>query len=284
MSEPTERQVQISQRGCIVPTVDLIMSALQAMYPRRVFPKDPLSGDRVQAIGDPWRRGGTSPSGASFSGPTTGRTSTGNYFIGAAESKNDVGESQKIVWTPPTFGQEQFGAPQSVGYIVDAVTDPARPVLRPEEWLSTQPTTVTQSSQMGRLQSDVGRQLPNQGTPSSPVPGVAYGQGQRHIGYPRVAAAVRTRVVPMTATCWGSDWDDTEELGKWLQCAAETCLQGTLSHMGLTTVVTAGWTPEDEKGTRGMHYAVLINFPDTIAWPLLNERRLDSFESRITFR
>lgn len=292
MAEPTNRQIQISQRGVVVRGVDLIMACLQELFPRRVFPKMQDS-DRYQVLGDPWRRGGTSPGGASFAGPVdlgptvTGATAgNGNYFIGWPDDKTDAVEPQRIVWTPPDVGQERFGPAQMSGFMVDESTDPGAAVAlrpmrhdeiaalpgQPGPWLSTNDPIY--DAQTNRLQREVG--LPGRGSAQQPIPGTTYGSGRRIMAAPYVTAFARTRIVPMTAKIWGSDWDDSEELLMWLSCAAETVYQGTLAHMALPVVDHGGWV-RDEKASRGMHYELVINLCCPIIWPPLAEREMTSF-------
>lgn len=308
------------------------MVVLQDLYPRRVFPESAADGDRYPILGDPWRRGGTSPAGAKFAGPVgvpgapvlpdtgDGEKSNGNYFVGWADEKTDAVEPQRIVWTPPEVGQERFGPPQASGYIVDQATDPGAPTpTQPPDWQAVQaqppgaggsgpppPWAATDgpaySSQVGRLPpgyssttdgslpggapiytGGVGQPPAVPGTPQSPVAGVTYGRGVRQMASPYAVAMVRTRVIPMCAHVWGSDWDDTDELAMQLSTACETALQGTLAHMSMGIVESGGWV-RDEKGSRGMHYALVVNIACPIIWPAQLERPLAAFGVTTTLR
>lgn len=273
---PTPRQIEIAQRGVIVRGVDLVMATLQELFPRRVFPKGE-DGDRRPILGEPWRRGGTTPGGASFSGPVDHpegfqNLTTGNYFIGTAEQYVDAGEPHRVVWTPPAPGQERFSPATAAGFIVTQA-EPGKPgFLRP----ATQQEIAAHEyhSQMGRLQRDVGRALPN---PPFPVPGVTPGGAAvpgapgGFMTTPIVPAFVRNRIVPMTAHIWGNDWDDTEEIVLWLSCAAETVFQGTIPGVGI--VESGGWV-RDEKATRGLHYQLVVNFSCPIVWPPMKQAAL----------
>lgn len=274
---PSSRQIQISQRGAIVRGVDIVMQTLQDLFPRRVFPK--IDGDRSQILGDAWRRGGTSPGGASFSGPPDSpefaNVSTGNYFVGWANEKTDACEPQRIVWTPPDVGQERFLPPQSSGFMLDESADGSSATLRPATAQDMLQVQSMYQSQVGRPMADVGpRRL--DGNPAQAIPGVNYGGGQRQMGAPFIAALVRTRVVPMAAHVWGNDWDDTEELVLWLSCAVETALQGTIAHANLPIIESGGWV-RDQAATRGLHYVLVVNFACPVIWPPQTERRAMGF-------
>lgn len=95
-------------RGTIIPSVKLIMDALQIVYPRRIFPD---VGGRREATLDPagWTPGGTSPAGESLGGPG------GSYYIGQLSEERMEGAPHRIVWEPPRPGQERFLPPQRLG-------------------------------------------------------------------------------------------------------------------------------------------------------------------------
>lgn len=123
-ASPTTRQIALAQSTIIVRGVDLVMDMLQSLHPRREWRKTASGLEEVTAT--PWRRGGTSPGGSSFSGPIGGsgaapgqvvNDNTGNYFIGWPETMTNAGQPQRVIWTPPEPGAERYGPPQQVGWI-----------------------------------------------------------------------------------------------------------------------------------------------------------------------
>lgn len=97
------RTTALNTRGTILVGIQATMEALQQLYPRRIFPTNPvLDQSRLPEV-DPlgWRRGGTSPAGASLGG-----TPGGSYFVGSAEKWLLDAAPQRIVWEPPQVGEE----------------------------------------------------------------------------------------------------------------------------------------------------------------------------------
>ena len=322
-SPPTERQIQVAQRGIIVPGIDLIMETLQCMYPRLEFRKTP-SGDWSPVYGTPWRRGGTTPGGSNMSGPIGANgaapgqvvnDTTGNYFIGAAEDKVEAVAPQRINWFLPEVDEERYGPPSSVGWIVGQ----GGQILRPASMADLMQDSAGMAAPQGYGSAGVGGttgvgalggSYPDQAAASGAgaplgmsarggagamggadqvvdrtwatselgnvpwarnldtagVPGAVPG-GNGLIGPAGIAwSPARTKVVPMRARVWGNDLDDTELLGLQLACACETVFQGTLAHMGEQTLVSSGWV-RDEKGTRGMHWQLRVNFACQVVFP-----------------
>jgi hypothetical protein len=314
---PTGRQVALATRGVIVPGVDLVMSLLQQIHPRREF--RPGDGEPVAAT--PWRRGGTSPGGSSLSGPVGGggeapgqvvTDNTGTYFVGWADERTAAVPPQRIVWTPPEPGQERYGPPQSVGWLLDQDPD-GQEILRP--MTAADVAGDAQGVQAGygygavgyAGQTGVGHPAGAQGTAPATMHGEAVagagggydrmagggpwaslfprqgdvpGGRARRAASPHVYSEARTWVVPMTAHVWGHDWDDTELLARCLVSAAETVWQGTLAHMGEPVTAGSGWV-RDEKGSRGLHWTATFNFATPIVFPPMLEGRLLSFTADV---
>lgn len=140
-SATPERTAALNSRGTIVPAVGYIMYVLQAIYPRRIFPdvggtQDQQRRPVICPIG--WRRGGTSPSGASLGG-----TPGGNYFIGSPERPLNDSAPQRIIWEPPGVGEEEWAPPQQMGPYKDVLTTPQPDLLIPQS-----PITGDQYRQM----------------------------------------------------------------------------------------------------------------------------------------
>ena len=144
-SATPERTTVLNTRGSIVPGVQYVMSVLQTLYPRRIFPDAGTADQQRQPIIDPlgWRRGGTSPSGASLGGAPGG-----NYFIGSAERYISEAAPQRIIWEPPGPGDEEWTLPQQIGPFVDPRTQQLPNLLTPQS-----PTTGQQYRQMGNFAS-----------------------------------------------------------------------------------------------------------------------------------
>lgn len=138
-----QRTTVLNTRGTIVPGIQYCMSTLQQLYPRRIFPADGGIDEQRQPVIDPagWRRGGTSPSGASLGG-----TPGGSYFIGTPEKFLNDAVPQRIIWEPPGIGEEDWIAPQQIGPYVDASTQQLPNLLIPAN-----PATPPQYRQMGNF-------------------------------------------------------------------------------------------------------------------------------------
>lgn len=114
-----ERTTRLNTRGTILPSIEYCMYTLQQLYPRRIFPAGDAAATAREPQLDPvgWRRGGTSPSGASLGG-----TPGGNYFVGSPDKYIRDAAPQRIIWEPPAPGEEEWGPPQQHGYFVDPST------------------------------------------------------------------------------------------------------------------------------------------------------------------
>lgn len=274
MATPTARQVQLATRGTIVRGVDLVMAELQSRFPRRQYLKLNGEGERVAVEGEPWRRGGTSPSGANMAGPiedgAVPSAGAGNYFIGWPEMKTDVSMPHRAIWTPPGPGEERYTDPQQYGFVVDEVTA-TEVILRPPTLQDT--TGITYQSRVGGTQP-APEPVELRGSFSGPIP------PGRRMGGRYVAAAVATRIIPMRVTLWCADIDDAEELGGHLAGAAETVWQGAA--IGVRIVESSGFLP-DEKGTNGIHYRFTVNFAAPVVWAPLAEAEFKGLNPVIRF-
>jgi hypothetical protein len=231
---------------------------------------------------------------------------TGTYFIGWADERTAAVPPQRIVWTPAEPGQERYGPPQAVGWVLDQDPDGAE-ILRP--WTAADVAGDAHGVQAGygygavgyAGQTGVGHPT-GQGVAPAAMYGAPMGagggydriagsphQGEIPGGRARAAAApyvysqVRTWIIPMTAHVWGHDWDDTEVLARWLVSSVETVWQGTLAHMSEPVTTSSGWV-RDEKGSRGLHWVATFNFSSPIIFPPMLEGRLLSFVSDATPR
>ena len=144
-SATPERTIALDTRGTILPGVNLVMANLQKLYPRRIFPDTgPVTQQRLQQLCPVgWRRGGTSPSGASLGG-----TPGGNYFVGNPEKFLNDAAPQRIVWELPGPGEEDWAIPQMMGPFVDPSVRPLPQLLTPQD-----PQTGAQYRQMGQFAS-----------------------------------------------------------------------------------------------------------------------------------
>lgn len=144
-SATPERTVALNTRGSIIPGIQYTMQVLQNLYPRRIFPNAGTIDQQHQPVIDPngWRRGGTSPSGASLGG-----TPGGSYFVGSPERFISEAAPQRIVWEPPGPGEEDWTIPQQIGPFVDPSTRQLPDLLIPQS-----PTTGAQYRQMGGFAS-----------------------------------------------------------------------------------------------------------------------------------
>lgn len=144
-SATPERTVNLGTRGTIIPGVQLVMANLQKLYPRRIFPDTGTVATQRLPVLCPvgWRRGGTSPSGASLGG-----TPGGNYFVGNPERFINEAAPQRIVWELPGPGEEDWVVPQMMGPFVDSSTLQLPNLLIPQT-----PETGAQYRQMGGFAS-----------------------------------------------------------------------------------------------------------------------------------
>ncbi len=143
-TSPTpNRTTVLNTRGTIVLGVDYVMATLQAIFPRRIFPDTGTIDQQRTPIICPvgWRRGGTSPSGASLGG-----TPGGNYWIGVAEKYINEAAPQRIVWEPPGRDEEEWAPPQQMGPYKDPSTQQLPQLLTPQS-----PTTGDYYRQMGDM-------------------------------------------------------------------------------------------------------------------------------------
>lgn len=118
-TETPQRTADLAVQGTILPGVEYVMAALQQVWPRLIFPAGdiPVDARSPQFCPTGWRRGGTSPGGASLGG-----TPGGNYFVGVPELKLHDAAPQRIIWEPPGEGEEERIPPQTIGYYKDAAT------------------------------------------------------------------------------------------------------------------------------------------------------------------
>ena len=254
--------------------VDLVMSMLQDRFPRQGSVQVSGGGwERLGVSAEPWRRGGTSPGGASFAGPigADGQVpgvGQGNYFIGTAEQKVGVGMPHRAIWTLPPPGRERYLQAQTAGFVVDQ-TSATEVVLRPArpDDFAAYTSRVGGDTPLG-VRTEV--QGPFDGPP----------QPLRRMGGRMVAAQVRTRVIPMTVTLWCADIDDMDELASHLAGAAETMWQGACDQV---PIVESGGTLPDDKGTNGLHHQMVINFFAPVVWAPMLERELLGFNVRLEF-
>lgn len=95
--------------GVLVPEIERRMRFLDEWCPPAVFPSK--GGVRTpEHTGQPWLRGGTSPSGQIMGSP-----SEANYYIGAQYVEKEWGQPWRIVWIPPRRGEETYIRPDSLG-------------------------------------------------------------------------------------------------------------------------------------------------------------------------
>ena len=234
---------------------------LQELFPRRVFPKG-RDGDRRPDLGEPWRRGGTTPGGASFSGPSiTPRDSEPDdgqllHRHGRAVRRRRRAAPRRL--DAPAPGQERFSPATAAGFISSRRRSPASlDSSGPRRRKRSPLTSIT--VRWADYKRDVGRALPN---PPFPVPGVTGGGatmpgasgGNDDADRPPRSSA--NRIVPMTAPYLGNDWDDTEEIVLWLSCAAETVFQGTIPTSGSSSRADGCAT----RGDARPHYQLVVNF------------------------
>lgn len=94
----------------------------------------------------------------------------------------------------------------------------------------------------------------------------------------QATAPFASRLIPMVAHCWGNDLDDTEELAYYVAQSAQVCFNGNA--IGRPIVGPGGWE-RDEKGTRGVHYALRVTLAAPIAYPTFDEVAMRSALFRI---
>ncbi len=138
-----QRTTILNTRGTIVPAIDFIMTVLQDLYPRRIYPNTgTIDQQRMPVIApEGWQRGGTSPSGASLGG-----TPGGNYFIGSAEKYINEAAPQRVIWELPGPSEEEWAPPQQMGPYKDPAIVPLPQLLTPQS-----PVTAEQFRQMGEM-------------------------------------------------------------------------------------------------------------------------------------
>lgn len=136
-----QRTTRLNSRGTIIPGIEFVMATLQGLYPRRIFPasgsQDCMRTPTLCPTG--WRRGGTSPGGASLGG-----TPGGNYFVGHPEKVIGESSPQRIIWDLPSVGEEEWLPNQQVGPYVDHAIQPLSDLLVPAT-----PSTPEHYRQMG---------------------------------------------------------------------------------------------------------------------------------------
>lgn len=114
--------------GALVPEIERRMRFLDAWCPPNYFPSE--GGVRKPEItGQPWLRGGTSPSGQKMGNP-----SDANYYIGEQYVDKDWGQPWRIVWIPPRRGEETFVRPDSLGPHMDQDKDNPTPGVVFKRW------------------------------------------------------------------------------------------------------------------------------------------------------
>ena len=128
-----QRTTRLNTRGTSLNGIQQVMAQLQELYPRRIFPDDGNIDEARTPVPDPlgWRRGGTSPSGASLGG-----SPGGSYFVGYPEQFIGSAAPQRIVWEPPGVGEEEYVPSITVGPYVDAATQPLPSLLTAQGPLS----------------------------------------------------------------------------------------------------------------------------------------------------
>jgi hypothetical protein len=141
-STPTRTTI-LNTRGSVIPGADYVMTVLQQLYPRRIFPDTGTADQQRMPVIDPagWQRGGTSPAGASLGG-----TPGGNWFVGSAERYLNDAAPQRIIWEPPGPGEEDWAPPQQMGPYKDPAIVPLPQLFTPQS-----PVTEEQFRQMAEM-------------------------------------------------------------------------------------------------------------------------------------